>query len=541
MPGSGFASEFTVAMPGARPGVQTWSLEYQQPPRRRRTGLWVGVGLGVVALLGVAVAGWFLVGAKLVAPATPTAAVNRFVDGLQQKDGLALLGVLSPSEVQPFRQMASEMTHDAGSATTADPATLRALQDAFDSMTITPHDLQLTEETLDVGLTKVSITSGTLTLDGDPEAIADAVVAAMGQDNPLATQDATAVHDEIAQSLTLPYTLDFADEDIWDGTPFYLVTVREGRGWYISPLMSLGDYMLTGSGVDVQRGSMPRDADVAHPDSPQAAAQQLAAAIPSLVKGDSQPLVAVLPEAERRFVAVYLQPLIARATDGQGVDLALTAGDFEVTDQTSDRASVVPANLAYSLVEDGVSGTISFDGDCLATAADDGSGGFSSCLSDVPLLTELGLDHPALVTVKEDGGWYVSTIGTFAELARTAGANLTRLEKEGKLDDPEWLQQQLPGLVGLLGGNYDAAPYGGEADLSTPGGTVGTDDAAEFAVESRLMDEMQDATAGCIDEDQASCQLLCDTGGLYDQYEQVFGEVWGGREALCGTYAARQL
>jgi hypothetical protein len=426
-----------------QPDVQAWSLEVRPQRRRRRTGLWVGVGLGLVALLGIAVAGWFLVGAKLAAPASPTAAVDRFVDGLQHKDGLALLGTLSPAEVQPFRQMASEMSHDAGTAT-ADAGTMAALQDAFDSVTITPHDLKLTEQTLDVGLTKVSITAGTLTFDGHPGAVADAVVAAIGQGSPLATQDMTAMHDQIAQSLTLPYTLDFADEDTWDGNPFYLVTVREGRGWYISPLMTLGDYMLVYTGV--QRGSIPRDVGVAHPATPEDAAQQLAAAIPPLVKGDSGPLAAVLPEAERRFVAVYLQPLIDRSTaDGATVDLSLTASDFDVVDRTAERASVVPTNLAFTLVDNGVSGTISFDGDCLAGTADDGSADFGGCISDVPLLTELGLDHPALVTVKEDGGWYVSSIGTVAELSRVAGENIARLREEGKLDDPQWLEQQMPG------------------------------------------------------------------------------------------------
>lgn len=506
---SPFSSQFTVAMPGARPGVQTWSLEYQPAPRRRRTGLWVGVGLGVVALLGAAVAGWVLVGAKLVAPASPTAAVDRFVDGLQHKDGLALLGSLSPAEVQPFRQMASEMTHDASAATTADPATLQTLQDAFDSVTITPHDLQLTEETLDVGLTKVSITSGTLTLDGDPEAIADAVVAAMGQSNPLAAQDATAMHDEIARSLTLPYTLDFADEDVWDGTPFYLVTVREGRGWYISPLMTLGDYMLIDQ--DVTRGAMPSDVDVAHPASPQEAAQQLAAAIPALVDGDSKPLVAVLPEAERRFVAVYLQPLIAQATaDGQDGGLTLTADDFEVADETADRASVVPTNLAYTLVADGVGGTISFDGDCLVGTADDGSGDFRGCISDVPLLTELGLDHPALVTVKEDGGWYVSAIGTFAELSRVAGDNMTRLQQEGKLDDPEWLEQQMPGASWFFG---------------LDGADVQYDDETASAEQNQLKIEAETLAVGCLNGDPTSCDQLCTDDGLALSYLELDGEM----------------
>ena len=116
---------------------------------------------------------------------------------------------------------------------------------------------------------------------------------------------------------------------------------------------------------------------------------------------------------------------------------------FDVADQNGDRASVVPTNLAYSIVMNGVTGTFSYDGNCAKAAAADGPGG-GACLSDIPLMGELGLGHPALTVVHEDGGWYVSLVGTFADWTRTVSENAARLKSEGKLDDPAWLQQQLP-------------------------------------------------------------------------------------------------
>jgi hypothetical protein len=423
-----------------------WPLE---PAPRRRRGLWIGVGLGVVALVGGLAAGWFFVGAKLIAPASPTAAVNRLVDGVQHKDGLSLLGSLSPAEVQPFRQMADQLAKT--SSATPDPAATKAMLDAFGTLNVTVSGLQLKEETLDQGLAKVTFTAGTLTLDGDPQKIADAVVTAVGTHNPAIGSDTAALRKQVVDSLSgrLPYTVDLAHDWAANGKAPYLITVHEGHGWYVSPLMTLGEYLTESEGV--QRGAMPRAADVAHPASPQDAANQLAAAIPALVNGDSGPLVAVLPEAERRFVAVYLQPALdaSSAKGGTVPQLTLTAGDFQVTNQNGDHAWVTPTNLAYTLVMNGASGTVSYDGDCVAWGPD-GSTPSRQCLSGFPLLGSLGLGNPALVAVHENGGWYVSLVGTLAEWTRTVGQNAARLQSEGKLDDPAWLQQQLPqGLASL--------------------------------------------------------------------------------------------
>jgi hypothetical protein len=421
-------------------------IPLDEAPRRRR-GLWIGIAAGVLVLLGLG-AGWVLVGSKLLAPASPTAAVNRFVDGLQHKDGLAMLGSVSPAEMQPFKQMAADL--DKNTAATPDPTTTKALMDAFNSVSIKVDGLQTKEESLDNGLAKVTFTAGTLTIDGDVNQIADAFVAATANNPALGAtglQDTSAMRQTLVDSLTgkLPYTVDIATDWAANGEAPYLVTVHEGHGWYVSPLMTLGEYLTQSKGV--QRGAMPKAADIAHPSSPADAAKQLAAAIPAFVSGDSGPLVSVLPEAERRFVAVYLLPVL---DDGKPNDpstqLTLTASDFDVADQTADRASVLPTNLAYTLVQGGVSGTISYDGDCLAIAPDGNSSG-GGCISDLPLLGDFGLGHPALVSVHENGGWYVSFVGTLADWTGKVANASAQLKAEGKLDDPSWLEQELGGAL----------------------------------------------------------------------------------------------
>lgn len=438
---------FVGPAPDLRDGVVMWPLE--PPPRRRRRGLWIGVGVGVVVLAGGLAVGWALLGSKLVAPASPTAAVSRFVDGVQHKDLPALAGSLSPAEVAPFRQLVTDLRTDV--TATADPAAAQAIAAGLDSLTISANGLQLTQETLDEGLAKVSFTGGTLTVDGDPEQIADAVVAAVGDHNPLVGSGTAGLRQDVVDSLDarLPYTVDIARDWAADGAAPYLVTVREGHGWYVSPLMTLGEYAIASQGVP--RGAMPRDADIAHPASPEDALKQLAAAIPALVAGDSGPLVSVLPQAERRFVAVYVQPALDRdVSSAQGqVELTLTASDVEVTDRTPDRASVMPRNLAYRIdIPDGAGGTATWDGGCLTGVTGDGSRDGRSCLGDQPLLAELGLDRPVFVTVHEDGGWYVSVVDTLAAWVRTAGDNLSRLRAEGALDDGGWWSQQLSQGVG---------------------------------------------------------------------------------------------
>lgn len=436
---------------GTEPGdvdVSMPVLLYPEPPRRRRTRMWVGIGVAVALVLGVGGAGYAYVAAKLSGSATPEAAVTKLLDGVATKDPLALAGALSPAEFSPFKAVYGDLTDRKD---TGDPAVRAAVQKALDSVTITVDGLQTRTTTLDAGLAKVTITAGTVTVDGDAGLIADAVATATeASARGLLATDSADLRGQLSDELSakLPYSLNLADDLAFQGGGPFLVTVQEKGRWYVSPLMTLGEYLAQSAGIT--RGAMPVAADAVRPKDPVDAAKQFAAALEKVPSGDLGPLAATLPLAERRFVDVYGQAFVDEATKGdpQGAGtLTMTSTDFQVVSQGRSSAEVAPTRLAFDVVDgSGATQSVTTDGRCLTVeSAGDTT---HACTSDQPLLGTLGLDQLRLTTVKEDGGWYVSVFGTVGSLTTTVEKHLAQLAQEGKLDDPAWWQSQLPASTG---------------------------------------------------------------------------------------------
>lgn len=447
---------------------------YYEPPRRRRTGLWVGVGLGVVALVGAGVAGWVLVGQKMIPARSPQAAVDRLIDGIAGKDALAVYGALSPAEANLFEQGFSLFDEDA--LPTPEPSAAAVWQDVLDGLTIEVEDLELTPTSLDDGLAKVAVTGGTVRIDGDPAAIADAYfdavessVAGMADQLPEGI-DLTAQRAEMAAQLDEFFPFEASPARDWqvDGAVPYLVAVHEGRGWYVSPLMTIGEYMLADTGV--ARGEMPPSADGAGHETPEEAAEAATHALVDLLQGDHAALTDELPLAERRFAAVYLEPLLADGwTDDQAVDRAtVTAAEFDVAETGEERALLTPTDLTVEIESAGEIGTLTFDGDCLALTPPNPDEGFAMCLSDVPLYQAMGLDSMRYVAVREGGSWHVSVIATFADQAARTVQALVRMADDGTLYDERWWLDQMSGIDGWGPEFTDAAGpvyYGDDPEL----------------------------------------------------------------------------
>jgi len=453
----------TFPAPGAAPAAAAWSWQggepagvdislpvmlLPEPPRRRRTRMWVGIGVAVALVLGVGGAGYAYVAAKLSGSATPEAAVTKLLDGVATKDPLALAGALSPAEFSPFKAVYGDLTDRKD---TGDPAVRAAVQKALDSVRITVDGLRTRTTTLDTGLAKVTITAGTVTVDGDAGLIADAVATATeGSARGLFATDSADLRGQLSDELSakLPYSLNLADDLAFQGGGPFLVTVQEKGRWYVSPLMTLGEYLAQSAGIT--RGAMPVAADAVRPKDPVDAAKQFAAALEKVPSGDLGPLAATLPLAERRFVDVYGQAFVDEATKGDpqgGGTLTMTSTDFQVVSQGRSSAEVAPTRLAFDLTDGtGATQSVTTDGRCLTVeSAGDST---HACTSDQPLLGTLGLDQLRLTTVTEDGGWYVSVFGTVGSLTTTVEKHLAELAQEGKLDDPAWWQSQLPASTG---------------------------------------------------------------------------------------------
>ncbi len=237
-----------------------------EPSRRRRGRVWIGVGVAVALVLGLGGAGYAFVGAKLAGSATPEAAVAKLLAGVAKKDPLGLAGAISPAEFSPFTSVYGDLTDRTA---TGDPTVQAAVRKALDSLTITVDGLQTQSSRLDDGLAKVTIVGGTVTVDGDPAVIADAIATATGSSaQGLLAMDSAGLRSQLSDELSgkLPYTLNLARDLAFQGDAPFLVTVQEKGKWYVSPLMTLGEYIAQSQGI--RRGAMPTAADLVKPKDP---------------------------------------------------------------------------------------------------------------------------------------------------------------------------------------------------------------------------------------------------------------------------------
>jgi len=465
----------TYAQPlSSDPGVvwtgddPTGTVEYApvgEQPRRRRTGLWVGVAAAAVVVVGAGgYAAWANVLSKLGGAGSPQAAVTQLVDGLADRDGVAIVGVLAPSEVQPFRD-ASQRVGDLASSAASDQTSvdLDALREALDALDVKVSDLDLEVEQIDDGLAKVSLTDGTLTVDGDAEKITGLVLDAMAPVLQSVGQGELSDDDraDAVQQLddALPWSVDASqltfETDAGTQEPF-LMAVEEDGHWYVSPLMTIGEYITVAQGGT--RGAMP-DPDAATYSSPQAAGTAFVEALPDVVGGDLSALTDVLSVAERRFMSVYVEAW-ADGFTGSDVSLTVDSATFTSTSLDDTHALLVPDDV--SLTADG--STLSLEGTC---ASVDGS---TSCIEDVPGLTALGLGDSGLVAVKEGGTWRVSVLGTFAHVYGVVVEKALELQKDGKLEDPQWLQDNFGDLASGFGGLGGLGGLDSLGGLATGGG-----------------------------------------------------------------------
>ncbi|WP_448058845.1 variant leucine-rich repeat-containing protein [Cellulomonas hominis] len=508
------------------------------PARRSRRGLWIGLTAAVAVLvLGGVAAAYFLVLDKLGGAASPDAAVTGLLEGIGDKDSVAVYGMLSPAEITDFRTVSDALSD----LTVADEqsAELRGvLTEAFDTVDVTLDGLEVSTEQVDDGLAKVSLTSGRLTVDGDPGLIADALVQTMAPLTESQGLDIAAARDQLAQELSdqLPYTVDVQDLRTTDGSgnsvdPF-LMAVEEDGDWYVSPLMTLGEYAAVSEGI--ARGPMPDPADVTAFDTPEAAATGFAGALEAVSTGDVDALVAVLPESERRFVSVY-----GRALEEGGSEAAFTveAADFTVRDSADGRAALIIANLVVRMTDpDGYAVTL--HDDCYAAEPNSAAGTASAgCLSDIPLARELGVQDLALIAVQEPEGWHVSMLASAADSMGVIGRNLVRLEESGVLEDEGWWEQMLD-VSGTSGAIWSPDYYGSSLEDYMSGDDFGDgsgddglgDDLGDLSGsaftygDDPVLDGLWDA---CSLGDMASCDELYWESSFDTDYEQ-FGGTCGG-------------
>ena len=436
------------------------------PGAKKRSKAPLVIALSVVGALviggGVAAA----VVLPRVLPATsPDGAVDKFVHAVLGFDAVGIGTSLAPSEVAALSSSAQrlgEFELDPDEQKTAQEAAERLIA----SVTVTVDGLEYETDDIADGVQRVSIVEGTLEVDGDEDEIADAYIEvirtylepqydAWGYSSKEIDRMLDDMRDDLADQAhdQLPYELDFADVEDDLGFPISFISVQEGGGWYVSPLMTAADYVY--QAYDNSDYYKPNDLGdripepVVGKDAAEAAAQTLEAALDTRAGDDYwEQLAATLPLGERRLLAIY-GPAIGdpwEAFTDNDYAFDLDSNDWELV----DAAHAVPDDVSMSWGSgsgSGSEGSISFDHTCFdwettsrywdsywdeyETYTDSADG----CLDDLPIdLEKLGLDEPSLLAVQESGGWQLAVLGSLGEWSAIATEHLIQLSKDDELD-----------------------------------------------------------------------------------------------------------
>ncbi|MDJ0337790.1 hypothetical protein [Cryobacterium sp. PH31-O1] len=414
-------------------------------PRRpsRKLLLWGSIGVVVLLVAGGGVWAYGAIFSKLGGASSPTAAVEKLLEGTAEMDLVSLYGSLSPAEIESFKAPIDQLGTIAMDDENGDAVDVPELiNTVFDSLNITFTGLELESDDIDEGIAVVTITAGEMTMTGDAESITDAYLEVVAPQ--LRLQQESWGYDDSDTDLMLADLRESSIDELNDLLPFTqtaadladalghdaaVVTVREGGSWYVSPLLTAGENMLTD---DSDRGSLVAADDVASFDTADAAAEGFTEAMIAFGEnGDYGDLAAVLPEAERRFLSLYGDALMP--TDGGNAYDNLQVTDFAVTPEVD--GDLARLGIDSIVIEgDGYNWPYrtEFSGVCVTT--DSGYSSFDGCLDDAGWLDKLGAADWRVVTVQEHGGWFVSPLRTVADVTGIAAQNLVRLSQDGELD-----------------------------------------------------------------------------------------------------------
>jgi hypothetical protein len=315
--------------------------------------------------------------------ASPEDAAKVMLESVSKLDGMGAITHIAPSERQLFAEFTDAKVTDKATGEAYDSAK-DALAKAKDAITIELTDLTFQGDQIAEGVNRTAVTGGSVRLDADVDALADAVIdgtdALQEALGPLASStglDLTegASKSEIEDGLDefFPVTKDIDDLIDMAGLEedgLFVVTVEEDGKWFTSISMTVAQYAFESSGGDPSDLADPIPAnEMATFSSGPDAAAGFVDALDALAGGnDLREFAKVLPLAESRLIAVYGPALVG------GVDELIpgfSVSDFEGTKSTGngsyERVSIDSLTFA---VADVVSGSVSRAGDTWTVKAE---------------------------------------------------------------------------------------------------------------------------------------------------------------------------
>lgn len=385
--GSGIGGDGDVGQASQQPTAgETW-----RPPR------WAKVVAGVVTALAVlGVAGWVVL-TQVIYPRgadSPDEAVTDFAAAVQEGDLVRAWLLLSPDEVAGVEDVVEEAAERAVSLDL-----LSAEQASSRQVAITGLRTRVT--TLTDDRARVDITGGTLTIrPGTGEVGARAQALARRSD---AEVDGAGAGAGAGDGDGEPYTVELAEVASELDGALSVAVVREGRRWFISPLLTAGALASQASGHPTRLATA--DELSRSSATPEEAARDL---VTGFAAGNTTGMAGALTVAEGLPVLENSDHFADAFADSR---TQVTSVDTSV--QTEGRSATVTLDGLAGVDSDGSPFSFSYEDGCATTD------GEQDCAADSlrPLLPQ----RLQLVTRRDDDGrWGVSVVDSLAALAGTA-------------------------------------------------------------------------------------------------------------------------
>jgi len=263
------------------------------------------LGLAAVAVVALAVTGvkLFVLDARAAGAASGPEAATDFVESLADYRFSDLGKVTSPADLALFEgklgPVAKAMLPLSGA-------------DSFlDTITVSLDDLSASVlETFSADIQSIQLEGGTMTIDGDIDELVKSMMQGVDPSGMAGSIMASTLGDSLKPlKEALPFTLDFGALATQSPVPIQLVAVREGSGWYISPVLTIAEYAFLAArdeNPSLQRGEPLASGQRKSFGSPTEAVEGMKQALArTLETGDITEVAAALPEAESRLVALY--------------------------------------------------------------------------------------------------------------------------------------------------------------------------------------------------------------------------------------------
>lgn len=401
------------------------------PPPAKRDSRKLMYGLGALGVVVALVAGglFFLLGGSKPVSGADTAegAVKATLTAMESRDLLRVVELTPEAERQGLYPVIKALADGAKTIDAVDTADPRG---ALSGLTMKTQDLRLDTQEIREDLVKVSMTSGTVEFEFDPDGLnGTAKEAFTGPDSDLRKESET---------------IDVADLQVGygrDRSDAFVMVVKDSSGWYVSPLYTALEYLAVDQGV---RPAADPKVDVQSFGSAEEAVKaSLEAGAKVSTGGDVAQFANTLTEYEARAVMTYAPAFAENSYIEYLYDASVDSATF-TTEKVSDGvAKVIPDKVVVSGEDSSYYSspeTITIEGSCARTTSS-GRG----CLQEVieeefsygvvrpsdpislPMIGAARAGNPYVIAV-DDGGWHLSVIGTYFGLVADALTDLQPMD-----------------------------------------------------------------------------------------------------------------